>query len=135
MKLFATYSSPHLRRLHNPPDMSKRQNVTITVFDGEQHGGDWPTPGYPAHLVDAINWFQSKLEEIPVEYRETALCEIDSAGGYEGSHYGHIEISYVRPETDEEMASRIVRNEQREAAKRVEEIAALRALRARYPDA
>lgn len=115
--------------------MSKRQHVTITVFDGEQYDGDWPTHDYPALLVNAISWFQSKLEEIPVEYRETARCEIDSKSGYEGDHCGHIAISYQRPETNEEMASRIARNEQREAAKSAEEIAVLQALRERYPNA
>ena len=79
-----------------------RQQKRVTVFDQEQHDGEWP----PTDATEFAAWFAGKLGEIPGEYMASAKIEIDSAGGYEGSHYGHIEIYYDRPETDDEMTSR-----------------------------
>jgi hypothetical protein len=78
----------------------------ITIFNQEQYDGDW----VPEKLSDALQWLQLKLQEIPAEYRDSAIIEIDSAGGYEGSHYGHIEIHYTRPETDNEILLRETQN-------------------------
>lgn len=80
----------------------QKQQVQIKVFEQEQHDGEWP----PTKAVDCIAWFQAKVSEIPEEYRATATIEIDSAGGYEGSHFGKITISYWRIETDEEVEAR-----------------------------
>lgn len=112
------------------PVVTERETVTVTVFDGEQHNGDWPA----LRLVDAIAWFQAKLAEIPEEYRAEARCEIDSSSGYEDCHYGHILISYCRPETDEELAARIAQERADKAHCERMEIAALRALQAKYPN-
>jgi len=110
-------------------------NIRVTVCDTEQYDGDWPTPNYPTRLVDAIAWFKTKLKEIPVEYRDTARCTIDSIGGYESSHYGHIEISYDRPETTAEQGERLAKAEAQDWSLKERELAALRALKLKYPDA
>lgn len=109
--------------------MIERIGVKVTVFDKEQYDGEWPD----GRLVDVIAWFQAKLAEVPEEYRAEARCEIDSASGYEGSHYGHIAISYTRAETDEEMTARETRKAANRAACEQRELAALRALQAKYP--
>lgn len=110
-----------------------RRKVKIVVFNGEQYDDDWPTLDSSTTLLAAIAWFNDKLIAIPEEYRESASCEIDSAGGWEGSHYGHIEIWYNRPETDEEMKSRAEKEAKRADKKKREELATLAALKAKYP--
>jgi hypothetical protein len=113
--------------------MSDRQEVRIVVYDSEQYdGNDWPTANYPATLIGAIEWFQSKLALIPKKYRLTAQCEIDSVGSYEGSHYAYIEISYRRPETDEEMTQRFTKIQAEQHERERLERAKLAELRAKY---
>jgi hypothetical protein len=109
--------------------------VRVTVFDGEQYDGGWPsqTADYsPARLVDVIAWFQAKLDAIPPEHRSTATCGIDSSSGHEGEHYGHIEIHYERPATAEEITERR-RQKMLESEKvKEKELATLKALQAKY---
>lgn len=113
--------------------MAERRTVRVSVFDGEQYDGSWPSPEYESKLVDVIAWFETILETIPEEYRDVARCRIDSASGYEGSHYGHIEIEYYRPETDAEMARRIAAEKAAAAEREAQDLATLRALKAKYP--
>lgn len=105
--------------------MSSRHIVRITVFSQEQYGGDWP----PVQAADFVAWFQGHVNGIPEQYRDTARIEIDSTSGWEDSHYARIEISYKRPETDEELSARRATerariSEQEEAEKR--QLAALK---------
>lgn len=109
-------------------------DIRVTICSVDQHEGDWPTPNYPTLLLDAIAWFQGKLEQIPEEYRANARCEINSTGGYEGEHYGHIEISYDRPETVSERGERTAREEAHLAVLRAKELKALRILQTKYPN-
>ena len=106
--------------------------IRVTVFDGEQYDPGWPTSSFKTPLVDVIAWFQGCLAEVPEQYRETAYCEIDSVSGFEGGHLAQIEIAYSRPETDEELASRIVEEGRRAADLRSKEIAKLRELQEKY---
>lgn len=115
--------------------MGERKQVKVVVFDGKQYDGDWPTPDFPTTLRATIEWFQRKLEQIPPEYRDAARCEIESSGGYEGSHYGRITIEYYRAETDDEMDARITKERAALQALQEKEKAALRALRNKYPEA
>ena len=84
----------------------KRQNITIMV-----HGGAWWDfmPYWPSttQVFDFVDWLNGVVEKIPEEYRANAEIEIDSIGGYEGEHHAEVNISYERPETDEEMATRL----------------------------
>ena len=110
--------------------MTERQ-VSVTVFRAEQYDGKAPF-SYDTKLVDVIAWFQQKLEEIPEQYRANAVCEIGSTGGYEGSTYWTIEITYDRPETASERGERIAAAEAQAIEKREREIAAAKATLARY---
>ena len=89
--------------------------IRIRSCSVEQDSDRWPTFSQ-AKLVDVIAWFTSKLEEIPVEYRGDAECEIDSINDWHGGHLARIEITYVREEDAFENAQRM------KAAQRVREI-------------
>lgn len=108
--------------------MDKRREVQITIFNQEQYDDEW----IPDKLVDAIAWLTGKLEEIPEEFRAIAEIEVDSESGYEGSHYGHIEITYRRPETDEEMATRLAEEKRCANARERDEMETLRRLKLKY---
>lgn len=107
-------------------------DIRIIVCDIEQYDGDWPTPEYPTLLLDAIAWFQAKLQQIPEEYRAQARCTIGSTSSYD-NHYGHIEISYDRPETAAECSKRLVEEEAHVALLRARDLKTLRTLLAKYP--
>jgi len=79
------------------------QNKTIVIFNKEQYDGEWPEE----NAVEFINWFSDKVNNIPSEYRDKAIIELDSVLSYESSSYVNIEISYVRPETPEEEKNRM----------------------------
>ena len=59
----------------------ERLKINVTVFNAERYEAGWPFD-CDAKLVDIIEWFTEKLEEIPEEYREEAECDISSEGGY-----------------------------------------------------
>lgn len=89
--------------------MSKKQMVQETVHNGGEYGGNgWP-PEDPAGFMA---WFQDRIDRIPAEHRQGAKIEFSSEGGYYGDHTPHIEITYMRPETDEQFASRVQRETQ-----------------------
>ena len=105
-----------------------KQQTRVTVFDKEQYDGEWP----PEDATECVAWFAGKLEAIPPEHRATAKIVIDSAGGYDGSHYGHIEIYYMRQETDEEMASREKAEQRRQQKQKESDLRMLAELKAKY---
>jgi hypothetical protein len=111
-----------------------RKSVTVTVADVEQHDDGFPFQ-YGTPLAEAIAKLNEIAEKIPEQYRATAVMEVDSVSGYEGSHYAHIEVAYTRPETDQEMADREQRERFMQDRQRDKELAVLEALKAKYPAA
>lgn len=107
---------------------AERQNIVVRVFDKEQYDGEWP----PEKLQDAISWLGKKLAEIPEQWRHTATIEIDSSGGYEGAHYAHIGIQYIRPETDREWSDRLERDRAHRAAQEQAERIAYEQLKRKF---
>lgn len=89
--------------------LNKRATVTVTVAnhqlydDGPFYFGETFTDG---SLNKVIASLEAIRDSIPPEYRDAARCGIDSESGYEGSHYANIEVTYSRPETDEEWEAR-----------------------------
>jgi hypothetical protein len=83
--------------------------TTVYVVDQEQYEsgpfafGESYEDGSLKRVIESLIAIR---ESIPAEFRERARCEISSTGGYEGSHYATIEVSYERPETPEETANR-----------------------------
>ena len=102
--------------------------ITVTVFDKEQYNGEWP----PEDAAGAIAWLSEKVGSIPEAFRSTAKIEFNSVGGYEGSHCAQIEITYTRPETDEEESDRIQAEETRLQRQRASEMDTLARLQAKY---
>ena len=107
--------------------MTKRERKKVTVFSAESGNNGW----LPENFQQAIAWLQEKFDSIPAEYRETATIEIDS-GTYYDSTYSSLEIEYFRPETDEEMNSRVANQQSRAEEERRREIDLLERLKAKY---
>jgi GGDEF domain-containing protein len=85
--------------------MTKKM-VQETVYNGGPYDSNgWP-PEDPAGFMA---WFQDRINQIPEEHRAKATIEFSSEGGYYGEHSAHIEITYMRPETDEQYQSRLRR--------------------------
>ncbi len=79
-----------------------RQQKRVILVKAEQYDPDFPAGG----LVDVIDRLQRLLEEVPLEFRDTAQLDFNSVSSYYDSHYCEIEIIYRRPETDEEWEAR-----------------------------
>lgn len=87
-----------------------RRETRISVLDEEQYDGG--TFNFGASYTDGtlqtvLDSLIAIRDSIPKQYRSKARCNIDSSSGYEGSHYAHIEVSYDRPETDDEVVTRL----------------------------
>jgi hypothetical protein len=65
------------------------------------------------NLKDCITTLTKAFNSVPEECRNSARFHVDYGEEY-GSVYAHQEISYQRPETDDEMAKRIKQREWRE---------------------
>lgn len=84
----------------------ERLMVTEVVYEHDKSFGGSDLPW--GSLPEAIEFLKSKLEEIPPEYRAASLFEIeDGSDGY-GSIWVEMRVVYQRPETDDEMQSRLV---------------------------
>jgi hypothetical protein len=105
-----------------------RRTISVTVFSQEQYDGQWP----PRGAADFIAWFQAHLASIPEQYRHSAQVEVDSVGGYEDSHYARIEITFKRPETDDEMRHRKNTEQESERVREDAERRQLAALKKKY---
>lgn len=89
--------------------------VVEALFDVQQYDGEW----LPVGLGDAIAFLQEKLDAVPVEYRDTALIEIDATTSYD-QPLARIEITYKRPPTAAEVEKRrmdMVGDAEREAVR------------------
>ncbi len=109
-----------------------RQIKQVMVVDAEQYD-----PGFPPSPLPAFQeWLGEIVEQIPEEFRETATIEFSSTSSYYDSHYGNVEVSYSRPETDEEWAERKAGVDEMLALLKVQqeaqERATLVALKAKY---
>ncbi len=105
-----------------------RKQKRVDVFNKEKYDGAWP----PLGATEFVAWFARKLGEIPSEYWASANIEIDSRSVCEGSSYASIEIYYVRPETDEEMAFRESEELFIKEAQKKRELRTLADLKAKY---
>lgn len=103
----------------------------MTVYSGEQYGVGFPEDSWT--LDQVIEWLSDIRQQIPKQYRQKAVCCIDSSAGYEGSSNARIEITYERPETKEEMLQTMAAHKQAfdiEEQKLVRHLAAVRAQKA-----
>ena len=107
-----------------------RQEIREAVVSAEAYDPDFP----PSDLAGFIAWAEGLLDDIPEEYRATATVEIGSVGSYYDSHYANIEVTYRRPETDEEWEARKKSVMDRANAAEEEERRILAQLKAKYGD-
>ena len=80
--------------------------VEEQIVSQEQYDGgpfDFGASYQEGTLKAVIDSLLSIRDEIPKEFWGTARCGIDSVSGYEGSHHARIEVSYLRPATEEEI--------------------------------
>ena len=104
-----------------------KKQINITVFDKEQYDGEWP----PEAAEEFIAWFVGKVETIPEEHRATATIELTSASSYDCS-FANVEISYSRPETDEEEERREEQERRIRMNQKDRELQQLATLKAKY---
>lgn len=77
--------------------MNRKTRVTVS---NESLYGERKT------LAGWREWLKQKFDEVPPEYRDAAILEINSEGGYEGEHHTEATLYFDRPETPEEVANR-----------------------------
>jgi hypothetical protein len=111
----------------------ERKTVYMSIFNAGEHDDyGWP----PKNAIRFIAWFQEKIDSIPLEFRDSAIVEINSVSEYYGAHSVELEIHYKRPETDIEMRARIVRDKAaadfKASQQEQQERAVLAALQAKY---
>ena len=106
-----------------------RMKKTIVVFESASF---WDLP---TKASEFMAFWQSKLDEIPNAYRDTAEIEVEAVPSYEGSAVLSVSVTYSRPETDDEVSSREREENAAEERKREQEMAKLRELRKKYPGA
>jgi hypothetical protein len=101
---------------------------SITVVQAERYDPGFP----PKKLTEFLEWLNKHVAQIPKEFIASAEIEFDSVSDYGDGHYAAIEISYMRPETDEEMSER--QNSMRRAQQRqqAEELELLHRLKQKY---
>jgi len=100
----------------------------IKIFDKEEYDGDW----FPEKASEFMAWFNEKLEQIPAEHRDAARIEIGSIASYEDSHYVTLEISYSRPDTEEEIAANELHMAYQAERRRKSEMQLLADLKSKY---
>jgi hypothetical protein len=64
----------------------------------------------PEELLQAVSWFASVLEEVPAEFQMSATVE-----ARQSEYDAGFDVTWQRPETDEEWAARKADVERREA--------------------
>lgn len=107
--------------------MNLRRTVTVTAFSAEQYDGDWP----PTNAEAGLAWFAAKVALVPEEFRAQAQLEIDATTRYD-SAYAVINLTYTRPETDEELIARLHAEKARDQQRREAELQQLAALSRKY---
>ncbi|HWY36356.1 MAG TPA: hypothetical protein VNX68_17055 [Nitrosopumilaceae archaeon] len=103
--------------------------VKIIVYNNK--AGGFPDP--PDKLLEYIKWLQSIVAQIPAEYRDNAVCDLEADTQY-GLGILVIEIYYHRPETASETGERLAKEERRQIDIKQSELAELHRLQQKYPD-
>jgi hypothetical protein len=84
-------------------------------------------------LKDFITELQIKLTEIPDDCKDRAYISFDTDSSY-GEYSATAEITYLREETEAEVAARIDLDKKREENIRIRELKTLEELKRKYAD-
>ena len=109
----------------------KPQMKKIVLASAEEY----PITECVALLSDVIEFFQTKLDLVPLELQEGVVCEITSIQRYPDDYRAVVDIYYWRPETLDEIESRQKFLEVEAQILRQTELELLRDLKKKYPDA
>ena len=78
----------------------------VIIYDTDRPNDQYP----PENLGELIPWLYRKLISIPIEFHDSATVEM-GAGDVDGWPELFVEISYERPETDEETGARLAQEQ------------------------
>lgn len=92
--------------MKNKSFMSKK-NVTVKVYDSEETRFE----SMPCDFNSFLKWVDWVKQSVPEEFRKTARVDIEARQDYDG-YIASVEVSYVRPETEDEYSTRL-KEEQR----------------------
>lgn len=109
--------------------------VNVIVCDQEQYDSgpfDFGADYENGTLSRVLNSLIKIRDSIPKEYRDVASCGIDSVGGHEGEHYAHIQVGYMRPATEKEIAAALAEEKAKKKATEAQERAFYDKLKQRY---
>lgn len=97
------------------------------IFTNDDGADGWP----PENPTGFIKWFEEKISEVPIEYRESLLIVIGTQYCY-GEEIESIKFQYKRLETDQEEDARERRVETESFRVRQQELETLEKLKAKY---
>ncbi len=107
--------------------MVDRKTKKVEVAFAKQWNSNFP----PIEAVDFVKWMNARLAEIPDQYMDSAIINIDSYVSHDEA-CATIRITYETPETDEEMADRALKENEMQARQKAGELRLLASLKAKY---
>lgn len=102
-----------------------RKEITVKVFDKKS---EYDLPETPEAF---LAYWKEKFERVPEQFRASTRVEVEANTCYDSAQLS-IAVSYVRPETDEEMSRRERDEASRLSAQEENERRQLAALKAKY---
>lgn len=109
-------------------EFGKRRGVTMIVYDGND-----TTEGPPIDLISFYAWISEMIGRVPTDCLDTAQFMIETLETSDDV-FANVRITYERPETDDELQERAIRERHCRYLIEERERKLLRELRAKYPD-
>ena len=77
----------------------KKENTVLEYIFNEQVGY---SNGPPRLAEDFLNWFTTKINSVPEEFRKDVNIEIETSQPWDDADGPWLSIQYYRPQTEEE---------------------------------
>lgn len=111
---------------------NEKKEVRTTLWKGPFSGSIIDREKLEDDTVgEVVAWLQWLLGQVPPEHRDRAFVSFESESVTE-SYQNEIEVYYVRPETDEEVARRLEKEKRREEMEREHERMLYQSLKKKY---
>lgn len=104
----------------------ERKTVKIVVFNRDDL--NYNLPEKPDEFM---SWWQEKLDMVPEEHRATATVELEANVFYDSSEL-EATVSYTRPESDDELAARKLKEKQQREFRENQELCELERLKKKF---
>lgn len=101
----------------------------VVVEEVEEMTAPWPT----GRVSDFKKWLDERVARVPVEYQSEAKIRI-SHDIFDGEPYVYLQISYDRPETEQEFAVRMERVLRERSDQEKQEFQLFLTLKEKYED-